>query len=238
MPDACWGPVCEWVHLLSQWLKIHVLPVGPLLTPVVGTIAGGIAFYSIYVTRSVARKRAAVDFFLKTDMDKGMVDAHTSFQAAMEAWATHDKEGKPVETFVKGEDGKFTEQYRDITTYLNIHELVAMGIKNKVFDRKVCYNFWSDALVSHADKTRKIIEYDVSSEGGAASFLELRNLSEKWKKRNERWQKKQLPKAKRKGLRPEPVQSFPAPGQNSATPYPQTKDEHPQSPKVPDAPRQ
>lgn len=202
MPDTCWGPVCEWVHLLSQWLKFHILPIASLLTPVVAMIAGGIALYSIHVTRSVARKRAAVDFFLKTDMDKGMVDAHTAFQKALISWKNHDLAAKSVESFVKGDDGNVTADYNAITTYLNIHELVAVGIKNKIFDREVCYNFWSDALVHHTDKTRRLIDHEVSSEDGDASFYELRKLSIKWKKRNLKWQKKQRKKAGRKGLGP------------------------------------
>ncbi len=54
MPDSCLGPVCEYIHLLSQWLKIHLLPFGPLFTPLVASVAGAIALYSIHVTRSVA----------------------------------------------------------------------------------------------------------------------------------------------------------------------------------------
>jgi hypothetical protein len=73
MPERCLGPICEYVHLLSQWLKIHILPFGPLLTATVATVAGIVAVISILVTKSIARKRAAIDFFLKTDMDKGMV---------------------------------------------------------------------------------------------------------------------------------------------------------------------
>ena len=47
--------------------------------PLVATVAGIVAIVSIIVTKSIARKRAAIDLFLKTDMDKGMVDAHVAF---------------------------------------------------------------------------------------------------------------------------------------------------------------
>jgi Domain of unknown function (DUF4760) len=124
-------------------------------------------------------------------MDKGMVDAYAAFQVALTAWQNHEKDGRPIEAFLRDATGAYTVAYRDINTYLNIHELVAVGIKNKVFDQKVCYNFWSDALVRHTDRTRKLIEFEVASDGGAAAYLELRTLSAKWKKRIIKWQKKQ-----------------------------------------------
>jgi hypothetical protein len=190
MLKTYWGAILGVIHLFSQWIKIHVLPLAPLITPIVAIAAGAIALYSIHVTRSVARKRAAIDFFLKTDMDKGMVEAYAAFQTALIAWQANEKEGKPIEAFLRDSAGGYTTAYRDITTYLNIHELVAVGIKNRVFDDEVCYNFWSDALVRHTDKTRKLIEHEVSSDGGAASYLELRTLSAKWKGRITKWEKK------------------------------------------------
>jgi Domain of unknown function (DUF4760) len=208
MPDSCLGPVCGYIHLLSQWLKIHVLPLAPLFTPLVATVAGIVAITSIVVTKSIARKRAAIDFFLKTDMDKGMVDAHIAFEEAVIVLKQHLKDGKTIEEFCKG--GK---TYKDVRAYLNIHELVAVGIKNKVFDEDVCYNYWSDALVGHTAETHELLEHEASAEGGEASYLELRNLSIKWKLRTMKWQKKQRAKTKRRGL---PRKPAPAAVQHSA----------------------
>ena len=233
MPEACWGPVCEWIHVLSQWLKIHLLPFAPLITPIVATAAGAIAIYSIHVTRSVARKRGAVDFFLETGMDKGMVDAYAAFQVALSAWEKHDASGKPVEFFLREENGAYTAYYKDITSYLNIYELVAVGIKNKVFDHEVCYNFWSDALVRHTDKTRKLIEHEVASEGGLAAYLELRKLSIEWKRRLQSGKRNRGKKLRSKGLLPKPV---PAAGQNLARPSQETIVANPLPPITPDSP--
>jgi hypothetical protein len=78
--------------------------------------------------------------------------------------------------------------------YLNVHELVAVGIKNKVFDRGVCYNFWGDALVRHAKETEAVIAYEIETSAPSA-YLELRRLSVKWARRAQKWREKQ---AKRK----------------------------------------
>jgi hypothetical protein len=228
MPDTCLGPLCGYVHLLSQWLKLHLLPFAPLITVMVASIAGLIAVYSIHVTRSVARKRAAIDFFLKTEMDAGMLASHLAFEEAVINLKQHLSERKSIEKFCEG--GKI---YKDIRTYLNVHELVAVGIKNKVFDGDVCYNYWSDALVRHTDATYKLIEHESSAEGGEASYLELRNLSEKWKKRTTKWQAKE--RAKRVRLTPTQTvaQSAPVAGQNPASPSPQTTAESRPEPKEP-----
>jgi hypothetical protein len=210
MPDSCLGPVCGYIHLLSLWLKIHVLPLAPLFTPLVATVAGIVAITSILVTKSIARKRAAIDLFLKTDMDKGMVDAHAAFEEAVIALKEHLKEGKTIEEFCK--DGK---AYKDVRAYLNIHELLAVGIKNKVFDEDVCYNYWSDALVRHTAETHELIEHEASAEGAEASYLELRNLSIKWKVRTTKWQERQRAKARRGGLL---RKATPAVLQNSSPP--------------------
>ncbi len=193
MPETCWGPLCEWIHIFVQWLKIHVIPLAPL----VAMLAGAIAFYSIHVTRVTARRRAAIDFFLKTDMDKGMAEIYKAFRDSLAVWEAHVAAKKPVEDFIKGSNGKLSDDYRNINTYLSIHELVAVGIGNKVFDDAVCYNFWSDALVRHTERTKALIEHEASTEGGAAAYWELRNLSSKWKKRLVKWQTKQTKKATR-----------------------------------------
>ncbi|WP_176422113.1 DUF4760 domain-containing protein [Bradyrhizobium sp. 2S1] len=197
MPETCWGPVCEWIHIVAQWLKIHAIPLAPLATPLVAMLAGAIALYSIHVTRVTARRRAAIDFFLKTDMDKGMAEIYKAFRDSLAVWEVHAAANRPVEEFIKSPDGKLTDDYRNINTYLNIHELVAVGIRNKVFDHTVCYHFWSDALVGHTERTKALIEHEVSTEGGAAAYWELRNLSSKWKKRLLAWQAKQTKKAVR-----------------------------------------
>jgi hypothetical protein len=73
---------------------------------------------------------------------------------------------------------------------------VAVGIKNRVFDNDVCYNFWADVLVRHARETKAVIDYEIESEGmPSAAFLELRKLSVEWNKRAQVWRDKQ---AKRK----------------------------------------
>ena len=40
-----------------------LLPYAPLITSSIALVAGAIALYSVHVTRTIARKRATIDFF-------------------------------------------------------------------------------------------------------------------------------------------------------------------------------
>jgi Domain of unknown function (DUF4760) len=76
--------------------------------------------------------------------------------------------------------------------YLNVHELIAVGIKNEVFDERVCYNFWSDGMVRHVKGAVSVIEYEIETGGSDAAFLELRQLSRKWSAEIDRWNQKHM----------------------------------------------
>jgi Domain of unknown function (DUF4760) len=156
----------------------RVLPYAPLLTPTVGSIAAFIAIAAISAQKSIARKRAAIDFFLKTDLDHNMLTTFADFQAAVKKFEAHTAGGGSVRSFVESPETE--KDYKKIVGYLNVHELVAVGIKNKVFDERVCYNFWSNAMVGHIRQTRAIIEYAIEDGGSEALFLELRQLSARW----------------------------------------------------------
>jgi Domain of unknown function (DUF4760) len=105
-------------------------------------IAGGAlgaAVISITSQREIARKRAAIDFFLKTDLDQNMIVAHADFETALKKLKSHVANSGTVRSFA--EEKETENDYKKFLLYLNIHELMAVGIKNKVFDEQVCYNY-------------------------------------------------------------------------------------------------
>jgi hypothetical protein len=166
----------------------RLLPYAPYATALVASCALATAITAIWKQTQVARRRAAIDFFLKTDLDEKMLDAHRDFEAAVKKLKAHLAAGETVKAF---EDTN-TEEYRKILRYLNIHELIAVGIKNRVFDGDVCYNFWSDELVRHANDAKAVMDHEIESEGvPSAAFLQLRELSVEWTKRAQRWRDKQ-----------------------------------------------
>jgi hypothetical protein len=166
----------------------RLLPYAPYGTALIASGALVTAIVAIWMQTRVARRRAAIEFFLKTDLDQNMLDAHRDFEAAVKKLKVHLASGATVRTF---EDAN-VEDYRAIWKYLNVHELVAVGIKNRVFDHDVCYNFWGDVLVRHARETKAAIDYEIETEGApSAAFLELRQLSVDWTNRAKKWREKQ-----------------------------------------------
>ena len=67
----------------------------------------------------VARRRAAIDFFLKTDLDHNMLEVHRDFRTAVKALKLHLAAGQTVKSFEESDE----KIYRNILKYLNIHEL-------------------------------------------------------------------------------------------------------------------
>jgi Domain of unknown function (DUF4760) len=97
-----------------------------------------------------------------------MLEAHADFETALKKLKKILVDGRTVRSFVEATDTE--NDYKKILRYLNVHELVAVGIKNKVFDDRVCCNFWSDAMVRHVKEADSIIQYEISEGGSDASW--------------------------------------------------------------------
>lgn len=114
-----WGSVPQWI------------------TAAIALGAAVVAFYSIMVQRQIARKRATIDFFLKSSMDKECLHTYEVFKAELKQFG------------VKGFDfAKYeaTDAYKSVRVWLNICELIAVGINRKVFDDRVAFDCWGDLL--------------------------------------------------------------------------------------------
>jgi hypothetical protein len=155
--NMIWGTVPQWLTAL---------------------IAGGAliaAAVSIRSQREIARKRAAMDFFAKTEMDRDTLASHKKFTDAVAMLDTHLKAGNPCSGFVS------TPEYWHIRDYLNLHELMAVGVRNDVFDDQVCFNFWSRELGDAYRRTKPLIEYIQTKEADEQdTYTELVSLALRW----------------------------------------------------------
>jgi len=118
-----------------------------------------------------------MDFFIKTETDDDTLSAHDKFNEAAELFRTHLNSGKTCEEFVS------TQGYLDIRAYLNLHELMAVGINQKVFDNDVCYDFWSGELDKACERTQELIVYIQSRPDEPGTYCELVKVSQDWEKR-------------------------------------------------------
>jgi Domain of unknown function (DUF4760) len=178
--------IMDGLDAVSTFLT-NTVPYAPLITATVATIAGGIAYYSIHVTRTVARRRAAIDFFLKTEADKSIVDIFQRFDESLQKVNDDIDAGKALAEITK------TPHYKDIHTCLNIHELLAIGVANKVFDERVAYHYWSAALVGHKKKAAKLINFSRESPDDYSAYIGMLELSNEWEKELVEWASRQPP---------------------------------------------
>jgi hypothetical protein len=161
---------------IVPWNKLAMY--APILTATIAAIAVFVALVSIRVQRSIARKRAAIDVFIKTEMDQSMIAAYEAFREGRGVLnkVTNDAE---FEAFSK------SPHYRAIRAYLNIHELIAVGIHNGVFDQTVCYEFWCDVLNNACRDVRRVIEHAQAQPGGQYTYRDLEKLNEMWSKNHQ-----------------------------------------------------
>jgi hypothetical protein len=131
------------------------------------------AYKSIQSQREIARKRAATDFFLKTEMDRDALASHKKFvEASMNLKSLMD-EGRSFDAFIG------TGHYYAMRDYLNL--LIAVGILNEVFDDNVCYDFWAGELKrAHEDTGRRFIEHIQTLPGEKGSYIEMVKLAKRW----------------------------------------------------------
>jgi hypothetical protein len=152
---------------LGEWAKL-----APLGTAGIATVAALIAIISILVQRSIAKRRAAIDFFLKTDLDEKMIDAHTKYRDAVSALKTSTDLG----AFAESNHG------RAMRTYLNIHELMAVGVHRKVFHNGVCYAYWVAELKRACEDCNRYLLYLKNDPNEKGTFSELVKLNSSWQR--------------------------------------------------------
>ncbi|WFU44111.1 DUF4760 domain-containing protein [Bradyrhizobium sp. CB82] len=134
--------------------------------------------------RSIAKNRAAVDFFIKTEMDQPMLTAHARYEAAALILAKHTDNSTLMARFEASDD------YAHVRSYLNIHELLAVGIRKGVIDEDVAYHFWADTLIRHCNECEPLIKRLRQRPSHGAAYLELTSLYERWSARVNEWHSK------------------------------------------------
>jgi hypothetical protein len=163
-----------------DWLADHA----PIATACFALVAGLIAYCAIRVQKRTARQRASVDFFVKTEMDSEMLKAYEKYIVGARALQVASGNATTMRNFAA------TEDYRHVRSYLNIHELLAVGLDYGVFDEDVCFFFWSDTLVRHCRECEAVLRLVRQSPDGSATYLNLRKLNARWTEKVAEWKRK------------------------------------------------
>jgi hypothetical protein len=152
------------------WIEIFALAAkfAPLATVSIALVAAIIAWCAIRAQRDIARRRAAVDFFLKTELDETVVKVYHKFQAS----ASNLNAIPSFPSFAK------TDDYKDIRSFLNICELIATGINYGAFSSQLSWAYWGNVLLDSYKYARPLIDYvrATPSEGAPETYLELERI--------------------------------------------------------------
>jgi hypothetical protein len=144
----------------------------PLATAAIALCAAIIALWAMRVQRDVARRRAAIDFFFKTEMDATAIDLYENFKRIDVVLVRSTP--MPQKLDLQG--------YRDARRFLNICELIAVGVNHGAFSEQVSLAYWGDVLPASYNRMCALIT-DIRSaddEGGAETYRDLEKLCERW----------------------------------------------------------
>src|SRR5579871_5749326 len=90
-------------------------------------------------------------------MDKSMLQAYNEYIDALKQFK--------ISNDISDLKSNHLRKYNAIRTYLDINELVCIGVNQKAFDQKVCYRFWGGILNRAATDAEAIIK-DIRTEPG------------------------------------------------------------------------
>lgn len=161
-----------WIYARS--IAEAVAKYAPVLTAVVAIAGVCIAYAAITAQKVIARKRAAIDFFLRTETDHYMLEAWQKYRAARKAVSA-------CSNFPEFETSN-AEQWQELRSYLNLHELLAVGIKQRVLDDSVCFDFWNAELRRACHDCVGAIEFIQAKQGEERTYCELVELHARWQR--------------------------------------------------------
>jgi hypothetical protein len=149
------------------------------VTAGIAVAAGIVAVWSIRSQREIARKRAALDLFFKTEMDKTAMEVSDNDEAAIKKIPSNSAYFPQF---------KATKEYEDVLAYLNILELIAVGIHTRVLDEAVCFDFYADDLMDACRDCQRLITHLQREDQNKSplTYVELERLAKSWKVKNDK----------------------------------------------------
>jgi Domain of unknown function (DUF4760) len=115
-------------------------------------------------------------------MDQGMLTAYQDYVDGLEV----AKQYNDVDQFKKAE----AKAYGAVRTYLDVNELICIGINHKAFDQRVCYGFWYNILDRARTEGSKIIDHARTPVDGAHTYDHILSVNDRWRRPgNEKWRR-------------------------------------------------
>jgi Domain of unknown function (DUF4760) len=160
----------------------HVGRVAPIITALIAFGAATLALVSLRTQVDIARKRAAIDVFLKTEMDQGMLAAYREYEVGLKL----SKKYQDIDQFERDHPS----MYMAVRAYLDANELICIGINQRAFDQRVCYGFWYNILNKARTEGAEIIDHARKPADGGHTYDHILSVHERWlRPGNESWRK-------------------------------------------------
>jgi hypothetical protein len=164
----------------------EIVKIAPIGTVLVALCALAVATWSLLAQKGVARRRAAIDFFLKTEMDEKLLIAYDNYKDGV----------KELRKTIDFEVFCTSTHYPHVRNYLNVLELMAVGIENNTFDERICYVYWNGFVLDVMSDTAKLIDHIRVKHNADLYFRSFRRLHFRWMTNPElalRWQHRGRP---------------------------------------------
>jgi hypothetical protein len=146
-----------------------------IVTAIIALAAACIAWRAINAQRDIARRRAAIDFFLKTEMDEKVIELYREFEQTTP---------KIREVISQPTFGPQSPEHHVLRKWLNICELIAVGVNKGAFSESVSLDYWGDVLPASFNDAKPYIDHvrGTLGMGGPLTFNDLQVLCVRWRK--------------------------------------------------------
>ena len=160
--------------LYVPWAKIA--PYAPIATAAIALVTAIVAIRAIFLQRDIARRRAAIDFFLKTEMDETIIALYNKFK----------NNSSKFRRWAEAENPRSDPDYHDARAFLNICELIAVGVNHGAFSDTVSFAYWCDVICDSYKSASPLIERirRTPDLGSRYTYTDLEKLHKAWVKKN------------------------------------------------------
>jgi len=95
------------------------------------------------------------------------------------------KANAPLIAFVPGPVDLTKSDYEDIRAFLNICELIAVGVNKGAFSKSVSEAYWGDVIPNAYQTAKQLINSirNTPGEGSRYTYVNLEKLAKRWAKR-------------------------------------------------------
>ena len=147
-----------------------------IVTAAIAFLGAMIAAVSVLNQRSIARRRAAIDFFHRTQMDATGIELYNDFRRIAPGIGAITS----MESFVA------TPEHSRVRSFLNVCELISVAINENVFSERVAYAYWGDVLPWSFQAAEPLIQYvrQRPGEGTLSTYRDLERVARLWANRN------------------------------------------------------